>query len=82
MSYIETIFPGDATGSLKKTYQVVLNSRGTVANIMQISSLHPQALAGHVDLYRALMYDPKSPLTRVDRELIATVVSQVNDCHY
>lgn len=32
-------------------------------------------------LYRTIMFGP-SPLTRLERELVATVVSEANGCHY
>ena len=35
-----------------------------------------------VDLYKVVMHDEDSPLSRMQREMIATVVSKVNECHY
>jgi alkylhydroperoxidase family enzyme len=32
--------------------------------------------------YIEIMHSPDSGLTRAQREMIATTVSQVNDCHY
>lgn len=54
---------------------------GRVDNIMQIHSLNPQAMAAHHALYESAMRGTKN-LRRVDRELIAVVVSNVNECHY
>ena len=50
-------------------------------NILRIHSLNPRSLQLHYDLYRHLMYGP-SDLSRAEREMIAVVVSRVNDCHY
>ena len=35
-----------------------------------------------VELYKVVMHDEDCPLTRTQREMIATVVSKVNECHY
>jgi alkylhydroperoxidase family enzyme len=32
-------------------------------------------------IYQSIMYGP-SPLTRAQREMMAVVTSQINDCHY
>lgn len=50
-------------------------------NIIQIHGVHSRTLKQHYELYRELMY-AKGPLTRVQREMIAVVVSAANDCHY
>ena len=48
---------------------------------MSIHSASPPGLAAHLELYNAVMRGTAS-LRKVDRELIALVVSQKNDCHY
>lgn len=50
-------------------------------NILRISTIHPEALRAHLQLYRTLVHGP-SPLSRVRREMIAVTVSQLNGCHY
>lgn len=54
---------------------------GPQSNILRISSIHPEALRAHLELYRTLVKGA-SPLSRVRREMIAVAVSQLNDCHY
>ncbi len=44
-------------------------------------SLNPHVLKASMDQYIALMFGP-SPLSRMQRELLATVVSAEVDCHY
>ena len=44
-------------------------------------SLDASALAGSMQLYLALMKKPNA-LAPAQREMIATVVSNVNDCYY
>jgi alkylhydroperoxidase family enzyme len=49
--------------------------------IMRIHALDPGSLSAHNTLYRQAMTGTKS-LRKVEREMIALVVSGVNDCHY
>jgi alkylhydroperoxidase family enzyme len=77
---ITTIGPAAATGDLAELYSRLGGSRDP-AHIYQVHSLNPPALAGHVEFYRAIMFRP-SPLSRLQRELVATVVSHDNGCHY
>lgn len=61
--------------------QVVDTGYGRVDNIMSIHSLNPSGLAAHHGLYRSAMAGTAT-LRKVERELIALVVSVQNDCHY
>ena len=81
MAWINTINERDADGSLKDQYAKLKDSRGSVDNILKIHSLNPESLDTHVRLYKTIMYG-KSPISRVDREMIAVLVSSINQCHY
>ncbi len=50
-------------------------------NIIRIHGIHPRTMRQHYDLYLELMRGP-SPLSRIQREMIAVVVSAANRCHY
>lgn len=50
-------------------------------NILLIHGVHSRTMRQHYDLYRQLMYG-KGPLTRIQREMIAVVVSAENECRY
>jgi len=50
-------------------------------NIIQIHGVHSRTMRRHYDLYKELMYG-RSPLSRIQREMIAVVVSAENKCHY
>jgi len=50
-------------------------------NIIQIHSVHPRVMRQHHDLYVELMRK-SGPLSRIQREMIAVVVSAMNGCHY
>jgi len=52
-----------------------------VDNIMAVHSLNPTGLAAHNALYRSAM-SGTATLRKVERELVAYVISQENECHY
>ena len=74
----------DAPGldpALRDLYAAMRDPRGHVDNILKIHSLHPASLQVHYDFYKLVMYG-RSPLSRIQREMIAVVTSAVNQCHY
>jgi len=81
MAWIKCIEEEEATGKLKEYYEHIKKTRGKIANILKVQSLNPDALEAHLDLYLTLMFG-ESGLTRIQREMIATVVSATNNCDY
>ena len=81
MAWIKIINEEKADGDLKDQYADLVEPWGGVDNILKIHSLNPASLAAHVQLYKTVMFG-KSPLRRVEREMIAVVVSVINQCHY
>lgn len=81
MPWIQTIAPDQATGRLKKSYDAAMGRAGRVYGIVRSMSLAPSVLDASMGLYQRIMF-AKQGLTRVQRELLATVVSKANDCHY
>ena len=82
MAWIDTIPEDRWEGPLGDLFDAVVNrAAGRVDNIMQIHSLNPRALAAHNALYISAMASTTS-LRKVERELIAMVVSAYNECHY
>ncbi|MFT7474027.1 MAG: alkylhydroperoxidase family enzyme [Verrucomicrobiales bacterium] len=65
----------------EKYDDVVDKDFGRVDNIMAIHSLNPAGLAAHNALYISAM-SGTGTLRKVERELIAYVVSLENHCHY
>jgi alkylhydroperoxidase family enzyme len=82
MAWIHTIAPGEATGLLRRLYDEALARAGKVFNVLSIQSLRPEVLEIGVKLYEELMFSPRSPLSRAQREMIAVAVSRSNQCHY
>jgi alkylhydroperoxidase family enzyme len=82
MAYIRTISESDATGDLAGLYSTLVDpSHGGVDSILKIHSLNAEGLKAHLAVYRAAMTGTKT-LRKVERELIAVVVSKINACHY
>ncbi len=81
MAWIEVIDEAEATGKLKDLYKQNRESWGGVDNILKIHSLAPETLSSHLALYKTLMRGP-GELSRLQREMIAVVVSALNHCHY
>ena len=61
--------------------KVTDRDNGQVDNIMAIHSLNPNGLEAHHSLYISAM-SGTSTLRKVERELLAFVVSIENQCHY
>ena len=81
MPYIRLVEIDEATGLLKEEYEAGIARAGKIFNIVRSMSLRPGVLQASMALYRAIMFGP-SGLSRQERELLATVVSRENDCHY
>ncbi len=61
--------------------QVVDREHDRVDNILAVHGLDIDSLKAHQTLYAQAMRSTKT-LRKVDREMIALVVSIANDCHY
>ena len=81
MAYLRLVNEDEASGLLKEEYDAAVSRAGKVFNIVKAMSLRPGTLRRSMQLYRETMFCP-SGLTRVERELLAVVVSRANDCHY
>ncbi|MAE69341.1 MAG: peroxidase [Gemmatimonadetes bacterium] len=81
MSWIREIAESEASGLLAKLYDKLAPRGGRVAHILRCHSLNPAVLRDHLALYRTIMF-ARSGLSRREREMVATVVSAINGCHY
>jgi alkylhydroperoxidase family enzyme len=71
----------EATGLLKEEFDAAVKRAGRVWHIVHIMSLNPRILRATMEQYKAILFGP-SPLSRVQREMLATVVSAEVGCHY
>ncbi len=82
MAWIKAIPDSKWTGPLEPLYAALAEpSTGRVDNILAVHSLNPASMAAHNQLYSSAMAGTKT-LRKVERELIALVVSLENECHY
>jgi alkylhydroperoxidase family enzyme len=81
MAWIKMIPEEDASGRLADLYKKYKEPWGGVDNIIKIHSLNVKSMQTHYDLYAHLMRG-RSELSRLQREMIAVVVSTVNRCRY
>lgn len=84
MAWIKTIPQEQATGLLKELYTGFAknpNFGGRLPNILQAFSLRPEVLEAVSRFFQSATFGA-SHLARVQEEMIATVVSSLNRCHY
>ena len=81
MARINIIDYKDAAGTLKSTYDELIEKRGKLSEVLKIQSLHPASISSHVNFYMDIMFS-KTALSRAEKELIAVVVSVANGCVY
>ena len=82
MAWIRTVDPAEATGLLARVYREAVRRAGKVFQVLRIQSPRPEVLDASVALYLEVMCSDRSPLTRAQREMIATAVSRANHCFY
>ncbi len=84
MAWIRTISEDEATGDLERQYKAAVKRAGKVFQIIKLQSLRPEIMRTFMELYVKIMHGASHPggLTRTEREMVATVVSKVNHCHY
>jgi uncharacterized peroxidase-related enzyme len=66
---------------MRRYFAVCEDRLGFVPNVLAASSFDPAKLRAFVNIYNELML-AKSGLTRLEREMIAVVVSSANRCYY
>jgi len=81
MPWIEQVSIAEATGELKRQFEAAIRRAGRVWHIVHIMSLNPPAMRASMQFYRTIMMG-ESPLSRVQREMLATVTSSELECFY
>ena len=81
MAWIKTTSEQDASGRLKEVYDGLRQRFPMVPNIMQSFSLKPEVLGAVARVFTTGTFGA-SNLSRAQEEMIATVVSSLNQCHY
>ena len=81
MAWIDMVPEEKAEGKLGELYKKYMEPWGGVDNIMKIHSLNVKSMETHFNLYAHLMRG-RSELSKIQREMIAVVVSTIDKCHY
>ena len=81
MPWIRQIPVEEATSILKEEFDAALDRAGRIWHIVHIMSLNPEVMRASMNMYKALLHD-ESPLSRMQREMLATVVSAELACPY
>lgn len=81
MAWIRMVEDREATGLLAELFEAARQRAGKVFNILRIQSANPRVLRRSIELYIETMRG-RSPVSRAQREMLAVVVSQANDCRY
>jgi uncharacterized peroxidase-related enzyme len=82
MSFIDVIQPRESTGRLQKTYDRVKSAQGQVDNVLQVHSLRPHTLEGHMAIYKAVLHHSGNRLPEWYLEAVGVQVSSLNGCTY
>ena len=82
MAWIRVIPPEQSTGLLRRLYDAAQKRAGRVYKVLQLQSIQPKTLQASTKLYTEIMQSDTGPLTRAQREMIATAVSRANACEY
>jgi uncharacterized peroxidase-related enzyme len=81
MPFIHVVPYEQADAELKEQYDAAIKRAGRIWNIVGIMSQNPDVMKASMNIYLAIMYGP-SPLSRAEREMLATVTSAANKCVY
>lgn len=81
MPHVHVLEYDETTGIARREYDAALRRAGTIWNIVSIQSQLPEVMRDSMRIYQSIMFGP-SPLSRAQREMMAVVTSQANECHY
>lgn len=81
MAWVKPVEEQEAGGRLKELYEWIKGSKGRLGNLYTVRGLFPETVRPQFEIYRALMFGRRG-INRVEREMIALVVSTENRCHY
>lgn len=82
MAWIDIIPPNRANARLRAVYDRVAGPDGQVDNILQLHSLRPHTLEGHMALYKSVLHHSSNDLPEWFLEATGVYVSIINRCDY
>jgi len=81
MAFVKIIEETEADGALRRLYESAQGRAGYVANIIKVMSADQLVAEASMQFYIRLMRSEKA-LSRARKEMLAAVVSNINDCYY
>ena len=81
MAYIKHLSDHQIAGPLERQYSAAKARAGGVANIIKVMNLDAKSSLASIRFYTRLMQD-NNALSACRREMLATVVSNLNGCYY
>ncbi|MFQ5570441.1 MAG: carboxymuconolactone decarboxylase family protein [Rhodothermales bacterium] len=82
MSWIKIIPYTASTGTLRRIYDRVKGPDDYIDNILQVHSLRPHTLQGHMTLYKNVLHHTGNTLPKWLLETLGVYVSLLNGCAY
>jgi uncharacterized peroxidase-related enzyme len=82
MAFIKVVSPQQAQGRLAKIFKQIQAPDGQVDNVLQIHSLRPHTLQGHMAIYKAVLHHTGNQVPEWYLEAIGVLVSRLNGCLY
>jgi len=82
MSWIDIVPYAESTGRLRAAYDRIKGPSDDIDNIMQIHSLRPHTLLGHMSLYKSVLHHTSNQLPVWLLETVGVYVSMLNKCSY
>ncbi len=73
--------PATLDEDLQEVFRKCVDKLGFIPNVLAAYSLRPNKLRNFMAMYNELMLAP-SGLSKLEREMVAVVVSSVNHCYY
>jgi uncharacterized peroxidase-related enzyme len=81
ISKLGTANPASLDDDLKLIWQKCIEKLGFVPNVFRAYSVKPQRLRNFMVMYNEIMLS-ESSLSKLEREMVAVVVSSANRCYY
>ena len=81
MPYVRTIPYEESQGELTEAYDIMINTRGRIANVQAVSSLKPNIMKTLMAHVGSVMFGEPG-VSRAEREMVDAVVSATNKCQY
>lgn len=85
MAWVRTVYPRDAQGEILEAYQQLTGQEHPqeMAHVIASTSIRPKIMLAMSRLNDVVNFEnDSSGLTRLQREMISSVVSTINECRY